>query len=129
LEVKCLTGEVEVKIDELEVQKLSAGRGLAFAPESKIVKELPFDNHNAAAWTKGEFYYSESPLSSVLNEIERQFDVKIEVQGFDPVDRLYSGYFTNEQIRNALDLVCVPMGLIYEMDYKAGVVRVYPMGY
>jgi len=129
LEVKCLKGEVEVKIDELALQNLTAGRGISFTPETSIVKELPFDSHNAAAWTKGEFYYSESTLSAVLDEIERQFNVKIEVQGFDPESRLYSGYFTNEQIRNALDLVCVPMGLMYEMDYQAGVVRVYPMGY
>lgn len=129
LQVKCIEGLVEVKVDELVVQNLTAGRGLSYAPETSIVKELLFDNHNAAAWTQGEFYFSESPLSAVFEEIERQFDVKIEVKGFDPTNRLYSGYFTNELIRNSLDLVCVPMGLMYEMDYQAGVVKVYPMGY
>ncbi len=127
LEVKCLYGEVEVKVDNMIVEKLQSGSGISYSPKQAFVKNLTVNPFQDIAWTKGEFYFTQTPLNIVLDELQRQFNVKVNIQGFDPQNRLYSGYFTNESISTALDLVCVPMGLMYEVDYKANVVRVFPM--
>jgi ferric-dicitrate binding protein FerR (iron transport regulator) len=126
LEVKCLYGEVEVKIDNMIIENLQSGSGISYSPKQAIVKKLSVDPLQDISWTKGEFYFTQAPLNLVIEELQRQFNVKIDIQGFDPHNRLYSGYFTNESISTALDLVCVPMGLMYEIDYKANLVRIFP---
>ena len=44
--------------------------------------------------------------------MERQFDVSLSVA--DSSDIEFSGYFTNKNIEDALDMVCLPLGLTYE---------------
>jgi ferric-dicitrate binding protein FerR (iron transport regulator) len=126
LEVKCLTGEVEVNIDNMMVESLGPGSGISYSPKQAIVKNLTVDPLQDIAWTRGEFYFTQTPVNLVFDELQRQFNVKIDIQGFDSQNRLYSGYFTNENITTALDLVCIPMGLMHEIDSKANLVRVFP---
>ena len=63
-------------------------------------------------WKSGEFYFNEQLLSSVLKEMERQFDVSLSVA--DSANIEFSGYFTSKSIEDALDMVCLPLGLTYE---------------
>jgi len=60
-------------------------------------------------WTTDEFYFHNAPLSSVVEELERQFDVDI----FLDTDsgRFYTGYFRRSNLTDALNLVCIPLDL------------------
>jgi hypothetical protein len=55
-----------------------------------------------------------------MDEIRRQFDVEISI----PVmtGRLYSGRFNNKDLNRALELVCLPMGLSFEIQNNKTVI-------
>jgi ferric-dicitrate binding protein FerR (iron transport regulator) len=125
LEVKCIEGLVGIEHKGIETKKISAGEGILLQPKSNELKRLSVDIKKSASWVHGEFYYTQTPLSTVFDEFERQFNVKVKVQGFNPQSRLYTGYFSNNSIAVALELVCLPMGLSYEIDKAKGLVRVY----
>ncbi|HDP76476.1 MAG TPA: DUF4974 domain-containing protein [Bacteroidales bacterium] len=60
-------------------------------------------------WINDEFFFQNAPLNSVVEEIERQFDVDI----FFNTDssRFYTGYFKRTNLAEALNLVCIPLDL------------------
>ena len=113
-EVSCLSGRVEVKYGR-EKKILSKNQRGRIVGEQLLVTEVDVDQVNG--WVSGEFHFKEEPLGFVLNEIERQFDVKIYRP--DSTDkRNYEGLFSNKNLDTALQLVLPPMNLKYEIKGK-----------
>jgi transmembrane sensor len=112
--VSCLTGKILVTSGAQSVTIIPGesaeikGNDLISYADSRI--------NSAAGWINGEFNFDNSPLSNVLNEIERQFSVKFAGQNLDL--RFFTGSFTNKDLREALDIVCIPLGLNYEIGNK-----------
>ena len=52
----------------------------------------------------------------MLDEVSRQFDVTIKADGVDPTVRNYTGFFKRDHLVQALDLVCIPMELTYQIS-------------
>ncbi len=67
-------------------------------------------------WINGEFYFENTPLNLVFNEISRQFNVRF--IGKERKNEYFTGSFTNKDLRTALEIVCIPMNLEYEIDKK-----------
>lgn len=74
-----------------------------------------FNPQLSATWRIGEFYFDAVELTKVIRELERQFDIKVEVTG-DVTDRFYSGFFSTQNLAEALQLVFVPMGLSSQIN-------------
>ena len=85
----------------------------------KKQKNIPVTNY--AAWTKGEFYYQSTAVSEVFEEIERQFNITIIYK--EKVLGKYTGYFNTKNIDTALNMVCLPMQLTYEVNNKQVTIR------
>jgi len=60
-------------------------------------------------WTNSEFFFQNAPLSTVIEELERQFNVDIFLN--TDSSRFYTGYFKRTNLDEALDLVCIPLDL------------------
>jgi len=117
--VSCLTGRVMVT---------SGNRSITIIPgESAELKGADLVSYTDAginkvnSWIDGEFTFSNSPLSDVFDEIGRQFNITFAGRNFD--SRFFTGSFTNKDLHEALDIVCIPLGLSYEIGNK-GVVLV-----
>ena len=67
-------------------------------------------------WINGEFYFENTPLNLVFNEISRQFNVRF--IGKERKNEYFTGSFTNKDLKTALEIVCIPMNLEYEIDKK-----------
>jgi len=67
-------------------------------------------------WINGEFYFENTPLNLVFNEISRQFNVRF--IGKERKNEYFTGSFTNKDLKTALEIVCIPMNLEYEIDRK-----------
>ena len=63
------------------------------------------------SWKKGEFYFNNEPLGIVFRTFEMQYGVTISSQ--IDTKKTYTGYFKNDNLKNALDLICIPMNLEY----------------
>ncbi len=114
LDVACFTGKVAVRTADVETI-LTPGSA-AQLDESGILNTYQFDANGKAAWKKGEFYFEKVPFKFVIQELERQFDVRVNMPSTE--GRTYTGYFTNQNLEEALEMVCLPMGLQFSLEDK-----------
>lgn len=112
LKVSVFTGKVQVEsrgnsviIEKEEEAQLIEG-GLAVSE---------FNLNQTATWREGNFYFNSEPLNNVVEELERQFEIEIEVKS-EIGQRFYSGFFSKTNMKEALQLVFVPMGLSIQTD-------------
>ncbi|MCE7996257.1 MAG: hypothetical protein HEP71_30025 [Roseivirga sp.] len=112
--VACFTGSVQVNMDASQVV-LKPGQKATIDKQSGRLVVQDFNPQLSATWRIGEFYFDAVELTKVIKELERQFDIKIEVTG-DISDRFYSGFFSTQNLAEALQLVFVPMGLSSQIN-------------
>lgn len=114
--VTCASGKVQVSSSQLTASPviLTPGFGTVVAenqppqpPQSQNAKQL-------AAWRDGEFHFISTPLAEVFAEIERQFAVQIEVKKSARY-LVFTGQFDKNDVRAALDIVCLSSGLSYAL--------------
>jgi ferric-dicitrate binding protein FerR (iron transport regulator) len=123
--VKCKTGEILVisKIYEsADTLKNKEAVDIDIDKHKGIKKYLIADN-NAASWINGEFNYNDAPLAEVLKEFERQFNLKVSASAIIQ-SRHYSGYFRNDSLIQALEYICTPMNLNYQIS-KGNIIHIY----
>jgi transmembrane sensor len=113
LEVACFTGSVQAITKNGQLIQLKAGEATrmkdnTLMPASKFIPE------KEASWLAGDFYFEGIPLEKVLAELERQFNIQIIYEG--KTRRIYTGYFNNKELDEALQLVFQPMSLQYRKD-------------
>lgn len=112
--VACFTGSVQVNINADQVV-LKPGQKATIDTQSGRLMVQDFNPQLSATWRIGEFYFDAVELTKVIRELERQFNIKIEVTG-DISDRFYSGFFSTQNLAEALQLVFVPMGLSSQVN-------------
>ena len=113
-EVQCETGKVSVK---------SAGKETILTPEQSVrivrgnhsFNENIEDSEKRSTWQKGIFVYEAVPIREVVDELERQFDVKI-LMDKSAAKESYTGSFNKSNFENALTEVFYPLGLKYEVN-------------
>ncbi len=110
--VSCITGKVAVAVQNSEVI-LNPGEKAELTASGLTKISLPAVSQTAA-WKEGVFYFDDKPLVSIFAEIERQFNVSVQYTG--DVKRSITVSFTNNKLEEALDVVCIPMGLKYEVE-------------
>jgi len=109
--VSCLTGKVQVTSGN-HSEIITPGESVE-KQNNTLIKNQDANLERKTSWRKGEFYFENIPLNSTFAEIERQFNVRIEAQGFE--NRFFSGSFSNKNLIETLDIVCIPMEIEYEI--------------
>jgi transmembrane sensor len=110
-EVACFTGKVKVNSGAHHVT-LTKGLFTKLDKDNLIAAE-PFHDKKAT-WRQGDFYFEGKPLNMVVDELERQFNVEIILRGDST--RLYTGYFSNKNLNEALEMVFKPLSLKYKRE-------------
>lgn len=108
--VSCVSGEVSVS-NKNQDKSVTLTSGFVTANADEAVKK---DVSKDLAWTVGEFYFESTRLSIVLTTLELQYDISVDFRSIDQ-NRIYTGYFNNTDLKEALQLVCLPLGLSYEI--------------
>jgi len=110
--VSCLTGKVKVTVKDQSIIILPGEKAVL---ESGILKKnANIPTNEMAGWRTGEFHFDNIPLISIFDEIERQFNVSISAEGIG--DRFFTGSFSNKNLTEVLETVCLPMKLEYEIE-------------
>jgi len=110
--VTCLSGKVMV-MSANQTVTISQGE-TAELSEGKLKRYRNDKLQYVTGWIDGEFYFENTPLNLVFKEIERQFNVKF--TGRERQDEFFTGSFENKDLKVALEIVCLPMGLNFEID-------------
>ncbi|MEQ9425898.1 MAG: FecR domain-containing protein [Cyclobacteriaceae bacterium] len=110
-DVECLTGKVKVKNSTNEVYLTP---GLAVYAGDGTFEAVRFNVESGKTWIKGIFSYSNEPLVNVVNELEKQYQIEIEVSA-DHMERGYSGLFNiTDDEELTMRSIFGPMGLTFE---------------
>ena len=110
-EVACFTGKVGVSNSANLNEILIPGNKVSIVKNK--VQKSSFEPDDTVAWRKGIFRYDNIDLIEVLDELERQYGFKVEVNT-DIRERKYTGSFSSGNLDEALKMICLPM----ELDYK-----------
>jgi len=109
--VTCLTGKVQVSAKQQNVIIVAGEKAELIS--GSLQKSPNTANEKVAGWRSGEFHFESAPLISIFEEIERQFNVTITTTGLE--NRFFTGDFTNKNLAETLETVCLPMELDYEI--------------
>ena len=114
-EVSCFTGEVSVSLFNDKSEKVLLNGFATKIMNQKLSDPFSFKLTNIGGWKSGEYYFDKQPLIDVFQEFERQFDVELKITA-DVNERIYSGYFNKVEMEKALELICLPMDLQFEIE-------------
>jgi ferric-dicitrate binding protein FerR (iron transport regulator) len=109
--VSCYEGVVQVS-HLGEVHRLPAGKGYRFLQGDAAITEV---TGSGPSWVANESAFKSMPLSFVLEEFERQFDLSVETRGVD-TSTLFTGTFSNTNVDLALQSISAPLELRYSLD-------------
>jgi len=118
-EVSCFSGSVNVKDNEDNTVALKAGEYTQLR-NNKLSLPTQADEKKVL-WKSGDFYFENAQLKSVVEELERQFNIEIEMKASS--NGSYTGYFNTKNLDEALKLVFTPMGLSYKIEGKKIIVQ------
>ena len=103
--VSCRTGRVRVSAGQQSVE-IAPGFTAVLEGDRLLVGEF---NLSEPDWRNGEFIFKDAELTDVFEELSRQFGVSLQLPEIN--GRLYTGRFSNKNLEEALQLICLPMGL------------------
>lgn len=112
-EVDCIEGKVMVVSKGREILLT---KGLSTKIDLKISENLvaayPKNSASSVAWLRGDFIFDSEPLDKVIEEMERQFDIKFEIK--TNINKKYTGKFNTKNLNESLELVFKPLGLMVQ---------------
>ena len=76
-------------------------------------------NHSPV-WLNDESSFENVSLQRVLEELERQFAVKVTVNNVN-LDKKFTGTFTHKNLELALKSICEPLQLTYKISNNGAV--------
>lgn len=112
--VSCISGKVKVSTDNQQ-QIITPGEWVRLNDLS-LEKSKSAAIEKTAAWKNGICHFEETKLETIFAELERQFNVSIQFKG--DKKRMATIDFPNSNLNEALDIVCIPMELDYEVNNK-----------
>lgn len=109
-EVTCFEGIVKVTSDTI-TRKLMAGDTYQILngkfTEGKVSVYTP-------KWTENMSDFEAIPIKEVFSELERQYNVQVYFKDID-TNRLFTGGFVHNNLKNALIAITQPMDMTYEL--------------
>lgn len=107
-EVSCYEGVVQIET-ATTTKKIYPGEAFRWVEgETTITKSVM----NSPSWTKNISSFNEVPIAEVFSEMERQFDIQIDLKISNP-NTLFSGAFEHRNLEIALQEITKPLNLTY----------------
>ncbi|WP_350287200.1 FecR family protein [uncultured Croceitalea sp.] len=110
-EVTCYEGLVSVTYNGKET-KLPAGTSFLVVNNKIQAAEGP--KNDTPSWMNNESSFHSIPLQFVLNELERQYNIKVETENVD-TNQLFTGTFSNTNLKIALESISTPSQISYKL--------------
>ena len=111
-EVTCYEGLVRVTYKDKET-KLPAGTSFMVINDKIVEANAP--HTTVPTWINKESTFKSIPLQYVLDEFERQHNIKVETQNID-TEQLYTGTFSNTDANLALQSISVPSQIKFKLE-------------
>ncbi|WP_178991022.1 FecR family protein [Winogradskyella schleiferi] len=110
-EVTCYEGKVSVTSDTIKRQ-LTAGETYRILNRTFTEAQTLASQPN---WTNQRSAFKAVPLKHVIEELERQYNIKVRLKNADNT-RLFTGAFVHNNLENALISITKPMDLTFKIS-------------
>ncbi|THD66621.1 DUF4974 domain-containing protein [Robertkochia marina] len=117
--VSCYEGAVKVGVGS-EEYTLRPGQELLLV-EGTLTERRIGDKH--PSWIDGRSAFESIPLAQVFQEIERQYDIRVEYRK-KLSSPLFTGVFPHDNLDQALRSVCQPFGLQFKISVDGKNVKI-----
>lgn len=111
-EVSCYEGLVSVNYKGKET-KLPAGNSIVII--NGEISNLKVTKGARPSWLDKESTFVSTPLIYVLQEFERQYNIKVSTQNINE-NKLFTGTFSNSNAKLALESISVPSQIKYKLE-------------
>ena len=111
-EVTCFEGLVSVTFNNIET-KLPAGT--SFLAINGKIKETEKPDETIPSWMHQESSFKSIPLKYVLDEFQRQHNIKVKTENID-INKLFTGTFSNTNTDLALQSISVPSQIKFKLE-------------
>ena len=115
LEVKCFSGKVAVFSADGKEVELEPQDAVRFVP-GKEAEQWTFAPSEQVSWIDGISRFKKAKLTIVLEELERQYNIKIDTKAVE-TSTIISCNFPHQNLQLALKAVLQPLGIKY--DFKS----------
>ena len=122
LVVACKTGKVRVTGTLQTTQIITPGQKVKTLSSGQLEGPTEVDPESIDTWISGEIEIQSWALQEVFEEIERQFDIQVEFEDFEPSEHSYTGYLNRKNLKTTLDEMRISMGFEYDMTEKDRVI-------
>lgn len=119
-EVTCYEGSVNVNFNNTDTI-LKPGDSFLLLDGKIIATEK--ENTKNPAWVNNQSYFKSMPLSYVLNELERQYNITIESQQID-TKQVYTGSFVHDNMELALKSITLPLNISFNKKDNSTIVLI-----
>ncbi|MEZ4795826.1 MAG: FecR domain-containing protein [Flavobacteriaceae bacterium] len=119
-EVVCYEGSVNVNYNSKNTI-LKPGDSFLLLDGKIIATEK--ENTKNPSWINNQSYFKSMPLSYVLNEFERQYNVTVESQQID-TKQVYTGSFVHDNIELALKSITLPLNIKFSKKDASTIVLI-----
>jgi transmembrane sensor len=124
LTVAVASGRVGVGPDDREPTAVLETGQMAILDAQGVARISPADLDRILAWTRGRIELDEATLADALPELERWYDVQLEVPDSALAARRVSASFRGEPIEQVLESLTIALGARFEREGR--VYRVLP---
>jgi len=119
-EVICYEGSVNVNYNNIDTV-LKPGDSFLLLDGKIIATEK--ENTKNPSWVNNKSYFKSMPLSYVLNEFKRQYNVTIESPQIDK-NQVYTGSFVHDNMELALKSITLPLNITFNKKDRSTIVLI-----
>lgn len=114
--VTCVSGKVKVEVSETENQIILNPNEKANLNRSGTLDiDKNIKSNNETSWINNNFSFTGIPFKMVIEEVARQYNVKIILNDIE--NHRYTGYFSGDrEIEEVLTLICSPFNITFTKD-------------
>jgi ferric-dicitrate binding protein FerR (iron transport regulator) len=111
-EVSCYEGRVSVSLSG-RTAVLTAGKSIAMVNGN--LRDVRSFSDPQPLWLMEGTSFENVPLSMVLEELQRQYDVKVKIGDKALLDKKFTGSFVNNDLGKAVEVISYIMDLKYDL--------------
>jgi len=117
--VWCYSGKVKVSSRHQKEGSviLTRGKYVEMNGKSSLQPRL-FNPDEHPSWQKQDHHFSNTPLAKVLEVFARHYHVTLDYDTAVINNRYYTGFFPENEMQEALEMICLSMGLDYSTNGK-----------
>ncbi|MFD2570868.1 FecR domain-containing protein [Spirosoma soli] len=123
-EVTVMTGKVDVVTRHGKHQLLRPGQRVTHQPDlDSLTSSTVADPTQAIAWRDGTLTFRRTPMSDIVQQLQRQYGVRIRLTNPQLKSCTVVGEFSHATLDNVLEVLCSSISATYQINRKEVLIR------